>query len=324
MKLSPFGLILPLIALLVPVALAQDYPARPVTLIVPYAAGGPADALSRLLADGLGKYLGQRVIIENVTGAGGTLGVARGAAAAPDGYTITLASNGTHGAAPALYPDLRYNPVDSFEMIGMVSTNPIAIVARKDFPANSLREFMAYSQNNKVSNATGGVGSVSQIACLHLKALGKFSTTEVPYRGTGPAIQDLLASRVDFVCDQVANVRTYVSSNMLKAFATASKNRSAGLPDVPTTTEAGLPAYQVTVWFALMFPKGTPAAIVSRLNDALGRAIDDPGFEQRIVEQGGMVATAAERGPAYLKKFVQSEVELWVPLLNAAAAAPEK
>jgi tripartite-type tricarboxylate transporter receptor subunit TctC len=299
---------------------AQDYPTKPISLIVPYAAGGPADSLSRMVVERLSKDLGQQVIIENITGAGGTLGAARGAAAVPDGYTMVLASNGTHAAAPALYPNLKYHPIDSHELIGMISRNPIAVVARKDLPANTLREFVDYvgSKTPTVTNATGGVGSVSQIACIHFKAVAKLATTEVPYRGTGPAIQDLLGGRVDFVCDQVANVMSYVAAGSLKAYAVASTNRSASMPGVPTTAEAGLPGYRVTVWFALMFPKGTPAPIVARMNTALDHVLDDPTFSRRIEDLGGEVPGNSQRGPEYLRTFVQSEMDLWVPLLKAA------
>ena len=301
-------------------AAAQDYPTKPVTLIVPYAAGGPADTLSRMAIERLSKDLGQQVIIENVTGAGGTLGAARAAVAPPDGYTMVLASNGTHAAAPALYPNLKYHPLDSHELVGIISTNPIAVVTRKDFPANSLREFIIHVRGagGTVTNATGGVGSVSQIACLHFKAIAKITTTEVPYRGTGPAMQDLVGGRVDFVCDQVANVMSHVASGSLKALAVASGNPSASLPGVPTTTEAGLPDYKVNVWFALMFPKGTPAPIVARMKKALDYVQDDPTFSRRIVELGGEVPEPSQRGPSYLRQFVQSEIDLWVPLLKAA------
>ena len=299
---------------------AQDYPDKPVSLIVPYAAGGPADTLSRMVAERLSQNLGRQVVIENVTGAGGTLGATRGAAAAPDGYTMVLASNGTHAAAPALYPNLKYHPIDSHELVGLISTNPIAVVGRKDLPANTLGELIAYARSKSppITNATGGVGSVSQIACLDFKAIAKITTTEVPYRGTGPAIQDLVGGRVDFVCDQVANVMSYVAAGSLKAFAVASANRSVSLPGVPTTAEAGLPDYRLTVWFALMFPKGTPAPIVARMNTALEHVLDDPTFKRRIEEMGGEVPGKSQRGPDYLRKFIQSEIDLWGPLLKAA------
>jgi tripartite-type tricarboxylate transporter receptor subunit TctC len=303
---------------------AQPYPARPVTLIVPYAAGGPADSLARLVTDRMSRTLGQQVIVENVTGAGGTIGAARGAASPPDGYTIILASNGTHAAAPALYQNLRYDPIESHEMIGMISKNPIAIVGRKSFPATDLRSMIAHirEQGDKTSNATGGPGSVSHIACLYFKDLAKIQSTEVPYRGTGPAIQDLLADRVDYVCDQVANVMPYVIAGSLKAFAVASETRSRSLPDVPTTQEAGMPDYKVTVWFALMAPKSTPASITARLTTALNTVLDDPIFVSRIEELGGQVPTTPERGPTYLHDFVRKEISLWVPLLKAIHTPP--
>lgn len=299
---------------------AQAYPTKPVTLIVPYAAGGPADTLARMVVERLSKDLGQQVIVENVTGGGGTLGAGRAAAAAPDGYTMVLASNGTHAAAPALYPQLKYHPLDSHELVGLISTNPITIAGRKDLPAANLQEFLSYlrSSNPAATNATGGVGSVSQIACLHFKAVANVKTTEVPYRGTGPAIQDLIGGRVDFVCDQVANVMSHVAAGSLKAFAVASSSRSRGLPGVPTTAEAGMPNYRVTVWFALMLPKNTPAPIVERMNAALGTVLTDPTFRARIEELGGEVPAPEERGPAHLRRFVQSEIDLWVPLLKAA------
>ncbi len=247
-------------------ATAQNYPTRPVTIIVPFAAGGPTDIISRIVGEYFSKTLGQQFIIENLAGAGGTTGITRGAQARPDGYTIMMGHMGTHGAAPALYPKLRYDPTKDFEPIGLVAGTPILIVARKDFPAADLKDFVARARdtNNRISQAHAGVGSVSFTTCTLLSSqLGVKHHRVVAYRGTGPALNDLVGGQVDYMCDQIVNVIEQMRGGAIKAYGIATLERSPALPDVPTTKEAGLPDYQVSAWNALFAPKGTPSEIVA-------------------------------------------------------------
>ena len=303
-------------------AYAQAYPTRPVTVIVPFAAGGPTDVIARIVGDHMSKTLGQQVIVENVAGAGGTTGITRGSQAAPDGYTLMMGHMGTHGAAPALYPQLRYNPTTDFAPIGLAAGTPILIVAKKAFPAKDLKEFAAYLKANqaKVNEAHAGVCSVSFTTCTMLNAQLGVKPTRVAYRVTGPSLNDLVGGQVDYMCDQIVNLVEQIKGGQIKAFAIATAERSPALPDVPTTKEAGLPEYQVSAWNALFAPKGTPKAVVDRLNDALSKALDDPATRKRLLDLGGIVPAGPERTPEYLAAFVKKEVERWTPILKAAGA----
>lgn len=298
-----------------------EYPSRPITEIVPFSAGGPTDVIARLVNEPMSKRLGQQLVIENVAGAGGTTGTERAARAAPDGYTITMGHMGTHGAAPALYPGrLKYDPVSDFEPIGMVAGTPIVIVVRKDFPASDLRAFVAHLEQRQaaVNEAHAGVGSVSYTACTLLAAELGVKFTRVAYRGTGPALNDLVGGQVDFMCDQIVNVIEQIRAGAIRALAIATAERSPALPELPTTVEAGLPRLQVSAWNALFAPKGTPAPIVSKLSQALAAALDDPTTSARLRDLGALVPPPAERTPESLASFVKSEVERWTPILQAA------
>ena len=225
---------------------AQNYPTRPVTIIVPFAAGGPTDIIARIVGEYYSKSLGQQFIVENIAGAGGTTGITRGAQARPDGYTIMMGHMGTHGAAPALYPNLKYDPTKDFELIGLAAGTPILIVARKDFPARDLKEFVARAKDTstRISQAHAGVGSVSFTTCTLLNSqLGVKHHRVVAYRGTGPALNDLVGGQVDYMCDQIVNVIEQIKAGAIHAYAIATTERSPALPDVPTTKEAGLPDY---------------------------------------------------------------------------------
>jgi len=253
---------------------AQSYPTRPVTVIVPFAAGGPTDIIARIVGEYYSKTLGQQFVIENLAGAGGTTGITRGAQAKPDGYTIMMGHMGTHGAAPALYPKLRYDPTKDFEPIGLVAGTPILIVARKDFPAADLKEFVARARDTstRISQAHAGVGSVSFTTCTLLSTqLGVKHHRVVAYRGTGPALNDLVGGQVDYMCDQIVNVAEQVRGGAIKAYGIATAERSPALPDVPTTKEGGLPDYQVSAWNALFAPKGAPREIVTKSLNVTGR-----------------------------------------------------
>ena len=312
-------------ALVLPIsaAWAQAYPTKPVTMIVPFAAGGPTDIVARIVGEHMSKTLGQQVVIENVAGAGGTTGITRGKQAAPDGYTIMMGHMGTHGAAPALYPNLRYDPAKDFEQIGLAAGTPIVIVAKKDFPAANLKEFMAYVKANtaKVNQAHAGVGSVSFTTCLLLSAQLGIKPTAVAYRGTGPALNDLVGGQVDYMCDQIVNLVEQINGGAIKAYAIATAERSPVLPNVPTTKEAGMPEYQVSAWNAVFAPKGTPKEIVAKLNAALSAALDDPATRKRLLDLGSVIPDQKGRTPEALAELVTSEVARWTPILKAAGAS---
>ena len=311
--LKSLGLLSAALALTAGAAHAQSYPTRPVTIIVPFAAGGPTDVIARIVGESMGKTLGQQFVIENVTGAGGTTGITRGAQATPDGYTIMMGHMGTHGAAPALYKNLKYNPTQDFEPIGLAAGTPIVVVARKDFPAKDLREFVAYVKANgdKLNEGHAGVGSVSFTSCTMFNVLAEAKPTRVPYTGTGPVVNDLLAGKIDYACDQIVSVSSQVAGGGIKGYAIATDKRSAALPAVPTTTEAGLPEFKVSAWNALFAPKGTPKEMVAKLNDALQKALSDPATSKRIADLGGVVPEGKDRTSESLGAFVASEVDRW-------------
>lgn len=301
-------------------ATAQTYPARPVTMIVPFAAGGPTDIIARIVGEYMTRTLGQQVVVENVGGAGGTVGVSRAAQAAPDGYTLVMGHMGTHGAAPALYPNLKYDPAKSFEPVGLAAGTPILIVAKKDFPASDLKGFLEQLKANgsKLNEANAGVGSVSHTTCTLLQHLTQGKFTRVAYRGTGPALNDLVSGQVDFACDQIVNLVPQIQAGNIKALAIATPERSPSLPNVPTTKEAGLPEYQVSAWNAIFAPKGTPPDVVKKLADALDKALDDENVKKRLSELGGTIPDKEGRTPAALQKLVENEVARWTPILKAA------
>lgn len=301
---------------------AQDYPNRPITLIVPFAAGGPTDVIARIVGDHMSKTLGQTLVIENVVGAGGTTGTTRAKRAAPDGYTIIMGHMGTHAAAPALYPNLAYNPETDFEPIGLVAGTPILIVTRKDFPAKDLKEFVDYVKANesKMNAAHAGVGSVSYTTCTLLNSIMKVKPTAVPFNGTGPALNALLGGQVDYMCDQIVNLVSQIEGGAIKAYAIATPERSPALPNVPTTKEGGLPEYEVSAWNAMFAPKGTPQPIVDKLTNALDKALNDENVKKRMLELGSVMPEGPERGQKALADHVKKEVARWTPVLKAAQA----
>ena len=295
-------------------ALAQSYPTKPVTMIVPFAAGG-TDGHHRAhrRRDTCRSTLGQQIVVENVAGAGGTTGITRASAAAPDGYTIMMGHMGTHGAAPALYPNLKYDPVTSFEPIGMAAGTPIIIVGRKTHPAKDLKEFIAWAkaQGDKANHAHAGVGSVSHTTGVLLNSMLGTKPTFIPYTGTGPALNDMVSGQVDYMTDQIVNLVTQINAGAVKAFAIATAERSPALPDLPTTKEAGLPDYQVTAWNAVFAPKGTPKDVVAKLNDALDKALSDEASRKRLLDLGGVIPDKAGRTSEALGTLVASEVKRW-------------
>jgi len=301
----------------IPCAFAQDYPSRVITMVSPFPPGGPSDTTARLIVGPMAKALGQQIVVENVTGAGGTIGTNRVAKAAPDGYTIMVSGSGTHAAAEYLNKELPYKSTD-FEQIGLVNVSPVVLVARADVPANTLTEFVAYLRGNekKVTEADAGVGSISNLACSVFHSIANIHPTVASYRGTPQATMDLVAGNVDFGCNQIVNIAQHIKTGKLKAFAVTSDKRSPLLPDVPTTKEAGMPQFNLTVWFGLSAPKGTPKPILDRLDKALGTALDDPDVAKRFADLGYDVPPPAERGSAYFDKFYKDEVALWAKVLG--------
>jgi putative tricarboxylic transport membrane protein len=302
-----------------------NYPQRPVTMIVPFAAGGPTDVIARIVGDHMSRTLGQQIVVENVVGAGGTTGITRAAQAQPDGYTIMMGHMGTHGAAPALYPNLKYDPTKDFAPVGLAAGTPIVIVAKKEFPANDLKSFVEYVKKNgdKVNMAHAGSASVSHITGILFSSTVDAKPTLVAYRGTGPALNDLMANTVDFMTDQIVNVAPQIQGGNIKAFAIATPERSPALPNVPTTKEAGLGNYEVSAWNAVFAPKGTPEPIVAKLSDALDKALSDETTRKRLLDLGGVIPDASGRGGPALQKLVEAEVARWTPVLKAAGATAE-
>jgi tripartite-type tricarboxylate transporter receptor subunit TctC len=296
---------------------AQDYPTRIVTLVSPFPPGGPSDTAARLIAAPMSKALGQQVIVDNLTGAGGVIGTDHAAKAAPDGYTLIVSGSGTHAAAEYLKKDLPYRSTD-FEQIGLINTSPMVIAARSGVPADTLKDFIAYLKANekKVTEADAGVGSISNLACAVFHALADVHPTVASYRGTPEATMDLVRGNVDFGCNQIVNIAPHIKSGALKAFAVTGDKRSPILPDVPTTAEAGMPDFTLTVWFGLSAPKATPRPIVEKLNAALGTALDDPDVAAHFADLGYDVVPSDKRSPAYFDKFYKDEVALWAKVFG--------
>lgn len=300
---------------------AQDYPTKTITMVIPFAAGGPTDTVARLVAQSMGVKLKQTIIVENVGGAGGTIGAARVAKAAPDGYTLLLHHIG-QSTAPSLYRKLTYNAIDSFEPIGLITDVPMTLVARKDFPAKDFKELLAYvkANNTKVTYANAGIGSASHLCgMLFMTAIGTDLTT-VPYKGTGPAMNDLLGGQVDFMCDQTTNTTSQIKGGKIKAYGVTTKTRLASMPDVPTLNEAGLPGFEVAVWHGLYAPKGTPKAVVDTLAGALQVALKDPTVKQRFADLGTEPVAESRAKPEALRTHLKSEIERWAPIISKAGA----
>lgn len=300
-------------------AKAAEYPSKVITVIVPFSAGGPSDTIARLLAQTMSSSLKTQVIVENVAGAGGTIGAARVATSSPDGYTLFVHHIG-HATAPALYRKLPYNPVTDFEPIGLINDGAMTIVARKDFPAKNLKELIAYVKANKdkVNLANAGVGSASHLAgLLFMSEIGTDLTT-IPYKGTGPAMNDLLGGQVDFMIDQTTNTTSHIKAGKIQVYAVTTPKRLPSLPDVPTMDEAGLPNYRMTVWHALYAPKGTPKPIIDKLSKALQEALKDPNLKQRYAELGAEAVAQDRATPEALGAHLKAEIEKWGPIIKKA------
>jgi tripartite-type tricarboxylate transporter receptor subunit TctC len=293
-------------------------------MIVVFAPGGPTDVLARIVADHMGRSLNGRIVIENVAGAGGTTGGARGAKAEPDGYTLTVGSLGSHGAAGALYKGIQYDPRE-LEPVGLIAGTPGYVVVRKDFPAKTFGEFAAHAKANpgRVTSGHAGVGSTPHLACLYLAHLTGLQLVSTPYRGSGPAMNDLVAGQIDSMCDLAPTVVPQIQAGTIRGLMLAQPERAAATPDVPTSKEAGLPDYVFTGWNAIFAPKGTPKAVVDKLSGALGAALSDEGVRRRIEELGSLPAKPDERSPAYLGQLVRRDVETWGRVVSQAGIAPQ-
>ncbi len=301
-------------------AMAQTYPSRPIALIVPFAPGGPTDITSRIIGEHMSRTLGQQLVIENVAGAGGTIGSTRTMRSPPDGYTIQMGQMGTHAGAVGLYPKLPYKPDVDFEPVGLVVDQAVVIFARKDFPPKDLKEFVAYVKANgdKLNVGHSGIGSISHFTSLLLNTMLGVKPAMVPFGGAGPAVNALVGSQVDYMSDSIADVVQQIQGGTLKGYAVATPARNPALPNVPTTKEGGLPDFQVTGWYALFAPKGTPKPILDKLTDALDKALDDEGVRKRLIDVGCDIPSKERRGQAALAALVKSEIERWTPILKAA------
>jgi len=306
------------IMLLPSLAVAQTYPERPITIVVPFSAGGPTDTVTRLVADAMSKDLGQQIVVENVTGAGGTLGAGRVAKATPDGYTLLLHHIGMATSA-TLYRKLAYKPLEAFEYVGLVTEVPMVIVGRKDLEPKDLKSLIEYVKANKdkVTYAHAGVGAASHLCGMLFMSKIETPLTTVPYKGTGPALTDLIGGQVDLLCDQTTNTTNQIKSGEIKAYATTSGQRLAALPDVPTAKEQGLDI-EVAIWHGLYAPKGTPKAIVERLAASLQKALQDETVKNRFASLGTAPVPLDQAQPAALEAKLKGEIERWRPVIQAA------
>jgi tripartite-type tricarboxylate transporter receptor subunit TctC len=303
-------------------AVAQTWPTRPLTMVIPFAAGGAVDVMGRILGQRLSEVLGQQVIIENVGGAGGMSGAYRVAKAAPDGYEMVLGSVGTHAQSQSLYKKPLYNAATDFAPVALIAELPLVVVARKDLPASNLPEFIAYAKANqaKMQYGSAGAGSADHLACVLLNATIGIDVTHVPYRGGQPAMQDLIAGRIDYICNIITTVLPQIEGGLVKPIAITTRNRSPLLPDLASADEQGLKGFEAYTWDALFLPKRTPDAIVRKLNAAAIATMDTPSIQQRLKEIGATIAAPERRSPEYLAKFVESEIAKWAGPIKASGA----
>jgi tripartite-type tricarboxylate transporter receptor subunit TctC len=298
---------------------AQEYPGKAITVIVPFPAGGPSDVVARIVTEQMSKRLGQSMVIENVGGGGGTIGSARVASAPPDGYTLLAGSMGSHVAAPVLTPNIKYDSERDFRPIGFTAHAPAVIVARKDFPAKDLRTFVDYLKANgdSVKQAHGGVGASSHMACLLFTSTAGVKPSLVAYRGTAPALNDLIGGHVDFFCEQAVSVAPQILGGAIKAYTVSARERLTILPDVPTAKQAGID-YEMSIWAGMFAPKGTPKNVIDKLASNLDAALEDPAVKNRLADLGASLPRRDERSPAKFASFVKSEISRWSPILKAA------
>ncbi|MEI2827727.1 MAG: tripartite tricarboxylate transporter substrate-binding protein [Dermatophilaceae bacterium] len=297
----------------------SNYPTGTITMVVPFSAGGPTDTVARLVAEPMSKTLGQQIIVQNVEGAGGTLGAGEVAKAKNDGYKILMHHIGM-STAPALYSTLAFKPLESFQTIGLVTEVPMTIISKKDLPPTNFKELVDYVKANKdkVTYANAGIGSASQLCGLLIEKAFGVDLTEVPYKGTGPAMTDLVGGQVDFMCDQTTNTSAQIKPGKVKAFAVTTSERVKSLPDIPTTTESGMPELKVGVWHGLYAPAGTPEAVTKKLTEALALALKDPKVIEKMADLGTAPEAADQVNPAAHTAKLKAQLELWTPVIKAA------
>ena len=300
-------------------AIAQPYPNKSITVVVPFAAGGPTDTVTRVIAQQMTKSLGKTVVVENVGGAGGNLGNEKVAKASPDGYTLLLMHIGISTSA-TLYRNLRYNAMTDLEPIGLVTTVPMTLIAKKDFPPNDIKELIAYVKANKakVTYANAGIGAASHLCGMLFMSAIETDVLTVPYKGTGPAMTDLLGGQVDFMCDQTTNTTPQIKGNKVKVYGVTSKTRVASLPDVPTMEEGGFKGFEVGIWHGMWAPKGTPKAIIDKLNAALNDALNNEDVQKRFAELGTAPEPLERRKPEVLRAHLKAEIDKWAPIIKKA------
>jgi tripartite-type tricarboxylate transporter receptor subunit TctC len=301
-------------------AWAQGYPTKPVTMIIPFAAGGPTDVLGRVMAQRMSELLGQQVVVENVGGAGGMTGSKRVADAPPDGYSLVLGTVGTHAQSQTMYKKPLYNSATDFTPVALIAEVPIVLITRKDLPVSNLKEFIAYAKANqaKMQYGSAGAGSATHLGCVLLNYLIGVDITHVPYRGTGPAMQDLQGGRIDYLCEIVSTAKPQIDGGTVKAIAIMTKERSKALPDVPTGLEQGTPDLEAYTWNAIFLPKGAPPDIVKKLNDAVVQAMQTPLVRERLEGLGATIVSQDRATPEYLGQFVKSEIEKWAAPIKAS------
>ena len=301
------------------ISAAEDYPSRPITMVVPFAAGGPTDTLARIVSERMKSALGQPIIVENVTGAGGTIGVGRVARAAPDGYTLGIGAWNTHVVNGAIY-SLAYDVLNDFEPVAQLANNHSLVVSKNAVPANNLHELIAWIRKHQdsVSAGTAGLGASTHVAGVFFQRLTNTQFQFVPYRGAAPALQDLMAGQIDLMFDQVSSSLQHVRSGKIRAYAIASDTRSPGAPEIPTTAQAGLPGFQISVWHGLWLPRRTPQTIVSKLNAAVVGALTDPSVVMRLADIGQEIPPLDQLTPKALGAYHKSEIEKWWPMIKAA------
>jgi tripartite-type tricarboxylate transporter receptor subunit TctC len=305
--------------------LAESYPSKSLTMIIPFAAGGPTDVLGRVMSQRMSEILGEQVVVENVGGAGGMTGSKRVADAPPDGYTFVLGTVGTHAQGQSLYKKPLYNAVTDFTPVALIAEVPIVLITRKDLPVNNLQEFIAYAKDNqaRMQYGSAGAGSATHLGCVLLNYLVGVVITHVPYRGTGPAMQDLQGGRIDYLCEIVSTAKSQIDGGTVKGIAIMTKERSKALPNVPTGLEQGVPSLEAYTWNAIFLPKGASADIVKKLNGATVDAMQSPSVKERLEGLGAVIVPADRATPEYLGEFVRSEIEKWAVPIKASGVIVE-
>src|SRR5918999_2580072 len=306
-------------------ASAQNWPVRPITMVIPFAAGGPTDVLGRVMAERMSQILGQQVVVENVGGAGGMAGSQRVAKAEPNGSQFVLGTVGTHAQNQTLYKKPAYHAATDFAPAAFIAEVPLILITRKDFPANTLQEFIKYAKENqgKMTFGSAGAGSATHLGCVLLNSAIGVDISHVPYRGTGPAMQDLSGGRVDYMCEIVTTALPQIEGGAVKAIATMTKTRSPVLPNLATAHEQGLKDFEAYTWNAFFLPKGTPEPIIKKLHDATVQAMETPAVKQRLEGLGASLVAPERRSPEYLAKFVRSEIEKWAAPIKASGVSME-